>query len=334
MATSTTNPTIACSRRDVLRAGVGTAVGAAAAGAVARPVAATDGASEFDAWFENVSNYEEITDERGASTVTVSVGASGNGGDFAFEPAAVRVDPGTTVVWEWTGGGGVHNVAATDGAYESDLLSEAGTTFERTFEENGVSLYSCLPHEAMGMKGAVVIGSAPAGDELREVDYGDWFDGVENFSGTVDKRGEQVVRIAVGAAGNGGNFAFEPAAVRVDPGTTVVWEWTGKGDAHSLAAADGSFDAELVETAGATYALQFGGVGVSKYICPSHAAEAMRGAVVVGDPMAGVIDVPMTAAVTGVGVLGAALSPLAFGAFLALHGTNDEPSDDVADAGR
>ncbi|MDS0300258.1 halocyanin domain-containing protein [Halogeometricum sp. S1BR25-6] len=308
-------------------------VGAAAAGAVARPVAAADEASEFTAWFENVSNYDEVVDRRGASTVRVAVGAPGNGGDFAFEPAAVRVDPGATVVWEWTGGGGVHNVAAADESYASELLSEAGVTFERTFE-GGISLYSCVPHEAMGMKGAVVVGGVPTGETLRDVDYGNWFDGVENFSGTVDRRGESLVRIAVGAPGNGGNFAFEPAAVRVDPGTTVVWEWTGEGDAHSLAAVDGSFDAELVETAGATYALRFDGVGVSKYTCPSHASQAMRGAVVVGDPMRGVVDVPMTAALTGVGVLGAALSPLAFGAFLVLRGTGDETSATTTESER
>ena len=122
---------------------------------------------------------------------------------------------------------------------------------------------------------------------------------------------------------------FEPAAVRIDPGTTVVWEWTGKGDAHSFATADGSFDAELIETAGATYVLRFDGVGVSKYMCPSHAAEVMRGTVVVDDPMAGVIDVSTTAVATDAGVLGATLSPLAFAAFLALWGTGDDTPPDT-----
>nr|WP_233340910.1 halocyanin domain-containing protein [Haloprofundus sp. MHR1] len=334
MTTSAANQTPACSRRTLLRAGAGVTLGAAALGAVSEPARAASDPDEFEAWFENVDNYDGIVDERGNSTVTVTVGAPGNGGDFAYEPAAVRVDPGATVVWEWTGAGGVHNVLAEDDAYESEMLDEAGATFEQTFDSEGISLYSCLPHVSMGMKGAVVVGGVGAGDAPPEVDYGDWFDRVDNFDGTVDMTGQDAVRIAVGAAGNGGNFAFEPAAVRIDPGTTVVWEWTGEGDAHSLASVDGNFEADLVEAAGSTFALRFDGVGISKYTCPSHAPEAMRGAIVVGDPMAGLVDVPMTTALTGAGILGAALSPLAFAAFLALRGTGEDPSEETVNSDR
>ncbi len=61
-----------------------------------------------------------------------------------------------------------------------------------------------------------------------EVDYGGWFTDTSNFDGTVDRRGQSAVTVAVGAAGNGGAFAFDPPAVHVDPGTTVTWEWTGR----------------------------------------------------------------------------------------------------------
>ena len=97
-----------------------------------------------------MANFDRIVDERGKSTVTVAVGASGNGGDFAFEPAAVRVDPDATVVWEWTGNGGVHNVRAVDESYDSEMLSDADATFEQRFDSEGISLYSCYPHEGCG----------------------------------------------------------------------------------------------------------------------------------------------------------------------------------------
>ncbi|MBX0295168.1 halocyanin domain-containing protein [Haloarcula nitratireducens] len=323
MPTSTPTQATDFSRRDVLRAGAGAALGAAALGSGVRPALAASDPDAFEAWLADVDNYEGIADERGAAEVTVAVGAPGNDGDFAFEPAAVRIDPGTAVVWEWTGKGGVHNVLDADDAYESEMLTDAGETFEHTFESEGVSRYSCLPHESMGMKGAVLVGGVAAGDAPPEVDYGDWFDGVENFTGTVDRTGQRLVRIAVGAAGNGGPFAFEPAAVRVDPGTTVVWEWTGDGDAHSIAAADGSYDADLTDSEGATHALRFDGVGVSKYTCPSHAAQAMRGAVVVGDPMESVVDVPLSVTIVGGGLLAAALSPLGLAALLKLRGTEN-----------
>ncbi|WP_137284407.1 halocyanin domain-containing protein [Halorussus salinisoli] len=114
----------------------------------------------YDGWFDNTSNFDGTYDFTGRDEVTVRVGAEGNGGALAFSPAAIRVDPGTTVVWEWTGDGGSHNVVADDGSFESELVSEAGQTFEHTFESEGTYKYFCSPHETLGMKGAVVAGGS------------------------------------------------------------------------------------------------------------------------------------------------------------------------------
>jgi halocyanin-like protein len=146
-------------RRDFLRAaGGGTAV--AAAGAATAGTAAAQ--PSFGGWLSDVTNYSEVVDRTGNSEVTVEVGVDANGGAFGFGPAAVQVDPGTTVVWEWNGAGGQHNVVAESGGeFESDLVSEAGFTFEQTFEEEGVVQYYCQPHRSLGMKGVVVVGSVP-----------------------------------------------------------------------------------------------------------------------------------------------------------------------------
>jgi len=119
-----------------------------------------DGGSDsydFDGWFDDVDNYDGVVDETGSDEVTVEVGSQGNGGAFGFGPAAVAVSSGTTVVWEWTGDGGGHNVVAENGDFESETTSEAGFTFEHTFESSGTYEYVCVPHETMGMKGAVVV---------------------------------------------------------------------------------------------------------------------------------------------------------------------------------
>ena len=149
------------SRRALLRgAGVG---GAAVVGAAAaEPVAAQP---SFGGWMADVGNYDEVADATGQDEVTVAVGAEGNGGAFGFDPAAVQVDPGTTVVWEWTGEGGQHNVVAQDGAsFESETVTEAGYTFAQTPESEGVITYYCQPHQQLGMKGAVVVGALPEGE--------------------------------------------------------------------------------------------------------------------------------------------------------------------------
>ena len=91
--------------------------------------------------------------------MTVEVGTEANGGNFGFTPPAIHVDNGATVVWEWTGEGGSHNVVNEGGEFESELTGESGFTFEQTFEEDGIYNYFCEPHKGNGMKGSVVVGS-------------------------------------------------------------------------------------------------------------------------------------------------------------------------------
>ena len=145
------------SRRGLLRTAAGTtAVAAGTAGATGEALAAKPG---FDGWLSGTSNYDGVVDRTGSDTVTVDVGVSGNGGNFGFGPAAVRVSPGTTVRWEWTGKGNQHTVTAqTGGSFDSGLHQEAGFTFEQTFEESGVVEYFCKPHGSIGMRGVVVVG--------------------------------------------------------------------------------------------------------------------------------------------------------------------------------
>jgi halocyanin-like protein len=176
-----------CTRRDVLSLGAG--MGAAAVGldVSTSPAAATDSGTDSAGWLEGVDNHDGVVDRRGQSEVTVEVGTSGNGGDFGFGPAAVQVDPGATVVWKWTGKGGSHDVVAEDGSFErtpegtrapdgrshdvvaedgsfeSEMVGEAGHTFERTFDSPGVVKYYCMPHRPVGMKGAVLVGDAAVG---------------------------------------------------------------------------------------------------------------------------------------------------------------------------
>ena len=148
----------ALSRRAALRAVGGAAVAGAALGTVPEAAQAQSGGTDLGSWFEGVSNYDGVVDETGSDSVTVEVGVEANGGGFGFGPAAVRVEPGTTVTWSWIGAGGSHNVAASDGEFESDLVDSDEHTFEHTFEEAGVYTYACTPHQTLGMKGAVVVG--------------------------------------------------------------------------------------------------------------------------------------------------------------------------------
>ncbi|WP_089826377.1 halocyanin domain-containing protein [Halogranum amylolyticum] len=113
--------------------------------------------TSLESWMSDVDNYTDIVDRTGRTQVAVAVGATGNGGNFAYDPPVIRVSPGTTVRWEWTGQGGTHDVAFVDGSRSSRLTATAGASFERRFGRIGTYLYYCTPHRTLGMKGAVVV---------------------------------------------------------------------------------------------------------------------------------------------------------------------------------
>lgn len=107
--------------------------------------------------------YDGSIDNRtGEDEVTVAVGAGDRG--LAYDPAAARIDIGTTVVWEWTGRGGRHNVVSESGDgsdfeyYSGPITSEEGHTWTYTFDEEGVALYYCEAHRSVGHLGALIIG--------------------------------------------------------------------------------------------------------------------------------------------------------------------------------
>ncbi|MFB6096807.1 MAG: halocyanin domain-containing protein [Haloferacaceae archaeon] len=149
-------------RRDFLKTAGGTAatVTAAAGGAAAQEGGGGSEKPQFGSWLQGVDGgYKDL---RGNGEVTVQVGADGNGGAYAFAPAGIWVDEGTTVKWEWTGEGGAHNVVGNSGP-ASDMNSgsptaEQGVHFEHTFESGGITEYYCNPHQGLGMKGAVAVG--------------------------------------------------------------------------------------------------------------------------------------------------------------------------------
>jgi len=111
-------------------------------------------------------NYEETEDLTGEDEVTVDVGAGDDG--YQFDPPAIRIDQDATVVWEWTGEGGGHNVVhvpedeeeleiedatgADEPVFETDITDEEGFTFEHQFEDTGTYPYVCEPHRQQGMK--------------------------------------------------------------------------------------------------------------------------------------------------------------------------------------
>jgi len=150
-----------CADESTTVGGNSTATGTGTATRTASPTETALSTPDFDGHLADVGNYDgTVTDLTGRDTITVEVGVSGNGGAFAFGPPAVHVDNGTTVLFKWTGDGGSHTVVSEgDGPLDSgSAVAELGVNYEYTFETDGIYNYHCGPHEALGMRGSIVVG--------------------------------------------------------------------------------------------------------------------------------------------------------------------------------
>ena len=97
--------------------------------------------------------------------------------DDEFSPKVIRVEPGTTVIWE-SGGANDHNVIASDGSWQaisSDYFEYGiitkGDQYEHTFNEPGVYDYYCPYHGTnnKGMVGTVIVGDVDYAVEPEKV---------------------------------------------------------------------------------------------------------------------------------------------------------------------
>ncbi|QHS17240.1 halocyanin domain-containing protein [Halopenitus persicus] len=166
-------------RREFMRTAGGSAAAVAATSAATGTAAAQEVRPVWPSAVEgNVNSY---TDARGQDEVTIAVGA---GDGLAFDPTKVWVDPGTTIVWEWTGNGGDHNVHAVEGpaSFESQITGEEGFTFEyETSEEDaGITHYQCDPHAQVGMHGGIAVGEDIETEEVGGANTG-WPENVHDI---------------------------------------------------------------------------------------------------------------------------------------------------------
>jgi plastocyanin len=75
-----------------------------------------------------------------------------------FDPSAVEIAPGATVVWAWASNGTVHNVTFDDG---EESGNKGSGTYERIFAAVGNFPYHCTIH-GPSMSGVVNVVTAPS----------------------------------------------------------------------------------------------------------------------------------------------------------------------------
>lgn len=236
----------------------------------------------LDDWLSDANGYDGEPRQYGpAERPLIMVGEETDDG-LAFDPPVIEVSPMTNVRWDWTGHGGQQNVVALDGTFDSGRTNaQPGTGYHYIFDEVSEYPYVSEPHRDEGMKGAVIVREQPSSG-YPAVD--NWLAATGNFDGTVtDQTGSAEATVVVGAEGNGGTFAFDPPALKVSSGTTVVWAWADNAGPHKIISKDdGPLDSGSVATdSDTTYEYTFEDTGTYLYTCAPHQGIGMKGAVVV-----------------------------------------------------
>jgi halocyanin-like protein len=103
----------------------------------------------------DANDYDgEVKDETGETSISIKNGT--NAPQYAFTPAAVKIDAGTEVTWEWVSD--VHTVHPEYDDFEGETtIYNEGHSYSYTFEEPGTYLYYCQPHRVIGQLGAVIV---------------------------------------------------------------------------------------------------------------------------------------------------------------------------------
>lgn len=119
-----------------------------------------------------------------AAPVEIRMRSDARGEHVWFDPIGVRIQPGTTVRWIMDSPGnphtttayhpknGNHSLRIPEAAtpWDSGFLVNPGDRSEVTLTVEGVYDYFCLPHEAAGMVGRIIVGH-PGGPGALPFDY-------------------------------------------------------------------------------------------------------------------------------------------------------------------
>ena len=185
-----------------------------------------------------------------------------------FDPAQVTIVVGDTI--KWTAVSGDHTVTSGTGSNDAnagDLFDEElpeGDTYTREFSTVGTFDYFCIPHEADGMKGKVIVTAI------------------------------DIDTTQVSASGS----SFSPANVHITVGDAVRWTSTGP---HTVTSGTGSADPNAGDlfdkdpfTSGQTFVRTFNTAGTFQYFCKIHEGMGMKGTILVTEPTRQTVEINAT----------------------------------------
>ena len=252
-------------------------------------VRSTSGPTKFDSGglnpgqsftftFGSLGTYAYVDDEHkndpgaaGSVTVATSVPPGGGGGggggggaasgtvnasiaNRAFNPSSFSVTVGTTIVWT-NNDKESHTVTARSGAFDSGNVG-VGATYRTVFNTVGSFPFVCTIHPSMVGVVAVSAAGAPAPPPPPPP-----APPPAPAPPPPPAAGSNTIQII--------DYAFRPATITINAGTTLTWTNVGQA-VHTVTAGDGSFASGNVRAGTGQYTHPFATAGTFTYICDIH----------------------------------------------------------------
>ena len=211
------------------------------------------------ATIENVSqqNISERDSRPVLQEQTISVEIK----NFIFNPDAITVPAGTTVIWT-NQDSTPHTVTSTSGIFDSGVMDQ-GENFSYTFQDPGTYDYSCMIHPYMKAKVIVTPsgGPRPAGAGVSQSEEGQAEVSRAEESRPAVNHGQSVlVEIK--------KHTYNPDSITVPVGTHVVWR-NFDSVPHTVTGTNGLFDSGVMDQ-GENFSYTFQDPGTYDYYCMIH----------------------------------------------------------------
>lgn len=121
-------------------------------------------------------------------TIKEVTNPNGGKGAYYFSPKKLTIQPGDTVTFI-DAQDDTHDVMfnvvpkAVDEMIMSPMLEKQGDKWSYTFTVPGTYRFHCHPHEALGMKGTLIVGEASKPGETKKVNHHDMAEHAKNGTG-------------------------------------------------------------------------------------------------------------------------------------------------------
>ncbi len=181
--------------------------------------------------------------------------------NFIFDPDAITVPAGTTVIWTNLDST-PHTVTSTSGIFDSGVMDQ-GENFSYTFQDPGTYDYYCLIHPYMKAKVIVTPsgGPRPAASGVGQVEEGRVEESqAEERRSAVDHGQSVLVEIK--------KHTYNPDSITVPVGTHVVWR-NFDSVPHTATSTTGLFDSGVMEQ-NENFSYAFQDPGTYDYYCSIH----------------------------------------------------------------